>query len=262
MSNNMSFDCGFLEINRPIQCRPVETITGEKALNIQTSHLWIDNSPLSFYVIDLGAQILITDDSETMFNFKVNNILTSKKSRHLIKDKLNCTHSDINLSENDEIIGIASKDKFNFLLADYISAMCALMHYEREIAGISNDVNNLADEVEIYLKAWKPKQKLKRNPIIKGISNHEYRFDFELENNLILTINPTPNAVGSVMRKVGDVVSGNALNGREIMVIVDNRGGGLFNQKAEEEIKIISSLAKALPLTNLINKYQQNISKH
>ena len=56
------------------------------------------------------------------------------------------------------------------------------------------------------------------------------------------------------MRKVGDVMTGNDLDNREILVIVDNRGDDLFNKKAEEEIKIISSLAKAVPLTNLIDK--------
>lgn len=252
----MTFDCTILEMNRSIRCNPVETITGEKALSIQTDHLWVDNSPLSFYIIDYGSQILITDDGETIFNLKVNNILTSNKSWNIIRDKLDCTHSDISLSKNGEIIGMANKDKLSLLLCDYISAMCAIMHYEREIAGVSSSINNLADEVEMYLKAWKPKQKIMRNPRVKGISNHEYRFDFEFGKNLVLAINPTPNAVGSVMRKVGDVVTGNALGEREILVIVDNRGDDFFNQKAAEEIKIISSLAKAVPLTNLIDKLQ------
>lgn len=258
----MKFDCSFLEHNKLLICHTVETVNGEKAICLQTNHLWIDKSPLSFYIIDLNSQIMITDDGETIFNLRLNGVIGDKRSWSLVRDKINCTHSDIGLSENGEIIAIANKDKLNTLLSDYISAMCSLMHYEYEMVGIPDRINKLAEEVELYLKAWKPQKKLTPNPKIKGISNHEYNFDFEIDNELILAINPTPNAVGAVMRKVGDVVSGSQLNGRKIMVIVDNRGDDLFNQKAIEEIKIISSLAKALPLTNLIDATKKSSTAH
>lgn len=262
MTSKSTLDCSFLDINQLIKCHVVETISGEKAIHLQTHHLWYDSNPLSFYVIDLGNQIMITDDGETIFNLSVNDVIRNKKSYSKIRDILNCTHSDIGLSELGEITGIANKDKFNILLADYISAMCGLMHHERETIGIPPQINDLVEEVEMYLKAWKPKAKLIRNPKIKGISDHEYKFDFEIENDLILTISPTPQSVGSAMRKIADVNSGIELKNRKIMVIVDNRGDDLFSEKATKEIKIISALAKALPLTNLIKAIQSNLSSH
>ena len=71
------------------------------------------------------------------------------------------------------------------------------------------------------------------------------------------------------MRKAGDVITGNNLGDREIVVIVDDRDDKekeLFprrKDKAKEEIQIISSLVSALPLTNLIeNTTQQTQTAH
>ena len=125
------------------------------------------------------------------------------------------------------------------------------MHYERELLALPAETVELAEEVERYLRLWKPDAQLIRDPKVYGISGHSYSFDFQL----ILAISPTPNAVGAVMRKAGDVISGNDLNGRKITVIVDNRTDELFaKHKAEEEIQIISALVNAVPLTNLINQ--------
>lgn len=250
----MNLDCTWLKEHTALACHTVEAVDGSQAVRVQTANTWFDGSPLTFYIINQGNSILLTDDCETLFHFHAQGLAEHSRAAAALRDKLQCTGSSINMDSDGEIIAIGNADHADRLIADYISALCALMHHEREILGIPRQSAALADEVEMYLKAWKPKAKFSRNAEIKGYSGHIYRFDIAMDDKLILTLNPSPAAVGAAMRKAGDISMSDNLQGRELMAIVDNRGEDLFQTKAEEEIKILSSLMKALPLTNIIEK--------
>lgn len=251
----INLDCQWLQQQAFSNCYQVKTISGEIAICVQTYHSWSDDSLLSFYILPCGDKLLITDEGESLFHFRTMGLLESKRSWRGIQDKLNSTKTDIQLEQDGEIFTLCSLESAAAAIADFTSALCALMHYERELLALPAETVELAEEVEHYLRMWKPHSQLIREPKVQGISGHCYTFDFQFDDQLILAISPTPNAVGSVMRKAGDVISGNDLNGRKVTVIVDNRSDQLFSEhKAEEEIQIISALARAVPLTNLIEQ--------
>lgn len=234
-----------------LNCFAVEPIHGGAGVCVQTYHLWIDNTPLSFYIQEVGRnRYLITDDGDTLFHFQKNGLLEDKRSWRSIQEKLDCTQSAITFVDG-EINCLCAADELATQLANYTSALCALMHYEREIINVPEAVLQFSQEVEYYLRAWKPNAHFAHSPKVQGISGHTYTFDFQVDNDLYLAISPTPAAVGGAMRKIGDVLSGSFLDGRQLIVIVDDRSDDLFKAKAEEEIQIISVLAKAVPFTTL-----------
>lgn len=253
-----NLDCQWLQQQAFSNCYQVKTVSGEVAICVQTYHRWSDDSLLSFYILPHGDKLLITDEAESIFHFRAMGLLENKRAWRSFQDKLTGTKTNIQLEQDGEIFALCSIDSAPTAIADFISALCALMHYERELLALPTETVELSEEVELYLKMWKPNAPIIREPKVQGISGHSYSFDFQFENQLILAISPTPNAVGAVMRKAGDVISGNDLNGRKITVIVDNRTDQLFAEhKAEEEIQIISALASAIPLTNLIEQAQK-----
>lgn len=262
----IELNCEWLHSQAYLNCYTVETINGEQAICVQTHHRWLDNTPLTFYISPYGDKLLISDEGETLFHFNSVGLLSNKRSWRKVRELLSYTQSDVVLEDDGEILCMTTPENAAIALADYTAALCALLCYEQEISQLPTEVVDFADEVEFYLKAWKPNQMLISSPKIKGISGHEYLFDFQLGNQLILAINPTPNAVGSAMRRIGDVLSGGELDNRTILVIVDNRSDQLFEQqKAEEEISIISTLAKAVPFTNLmatVEKHQSTNTAH
>lgn len=255
-------NCEWLQQQNILNCTPVKTTAGEQGICVQTSYRWLDGSLLTFYLSPQANQILISDECNTLFQFKIMGLLESKRSWKTLREKLNCTASHIQLLDDGEIICLTTREKAKFAIADYLSALCALMHYERELIGIPQPIIEFSQEVEFYLKAWKPKAELIKQPQIQGISGHEYAFDFQLDNQLVLAIKPTPNAVGATMRKVGDVISGSYLGDRQILIIVDDRSDDLFKQKADEEIRIIATLAKAVPFTQLIKVAEKSYQTH
>lgn len=250
----MNITCRWLHQNLGYECRDVQTVDGSQALRVQTAHTWADGTPLTFYIIPSGDTIILTDDCDTLFHFHTQGLLETARNIHALREKVACTDTSISVEEDGEIMCMGNQQKVARMIADYLSAMCAVMHYEREILGIPRAVADFAVEVELYLLGWKPHAKLRKNVKVRGISGHNYTFDFQMDDNLILAINPNPASVGAVMRKVGDVKMGSDLDGRELMVIVDDRGEDLFHQKAEEEIRIISALAKAVPFSNILKK--------
>ena len=255
MNNMIKLDCQWLQQQTFSNCYQVKTVSGEDAICVQTYNRWSDDSLLTFYIIQCGNKLLITDEAESIFHFRTVGLLENKRNWRGIQEKLNGTKTDIQLEQDGEIFTLCHPDRAATAIADFISALCAIMHYERELLALPAETVELAEEVERYLRLWKPDAQLIRDPKVYGISGHSYSFDFQFNNQLILAISPTPNAVGAVMRKAGDVISGNDLNGRKITVIVDNRTDKLFaKHKAEEEIQIISALVNAVPLTNLINQ--------
>lgn len=262
----IELNCEWLHSQAYLNCYTVETINGKQAICVQTHHRWLDNTPLTFYVSPVGDKLLISDEGETLFHFSSVGLLSNRRNWRKIRELLSYTQSDVVLEDDGEILCMTTPENAAIALADYTSALCTLLRYEQKISLLPTEVVYFADEVEFYLKAWKPNKTLLTSPKIKGISGHEYRFDFQLDNRLILAINPTPNAVGSAMRRIGDVLSGAELDDRKILVIVDDRSDQLFEQqKAEEEISIISTLAKAVPFTNLIEtveKHQSTIATH
>ena len=255
----IKLDCQWLQQQAFSNCYQVKTVSSEEAIAVQTYHRWSDDSLLSFYILPCGDKLLITDEAESIFHFRAMGLLENKRTWRGFQEKLNGTKTNVQLEQDGEIFVLCRPDQAATTIADFVSALCALMHYERELLALPAETVELAEEVEHYLRLWKPSAQLIRAPKVQGISGHSYSFDFQLDNQLILAITPTPSAVGAVMRKTGDVISGNDLNGRNITVIVDNRTDELFDEhKAEEEIQIISTLANAVPLTNLINQAMKN----
>ncbi|TID12475.1 hypothetical protein JO83_12145, partial [Avibacterium paragallinarum] len=135
-------DCQWLHNQIDLHCHKVTSLNGSAGVCVQTNHKWLDGSLLSFYIIPQGEQLLITDDCDTLFHFHTTGLIEHKRSWKKIKDKLNTVHTDIALEDDGEILCITTQEKATYAIADYTSALCGLMHYERELAGIPMQVNH------------------------------------------------------------------------------------------------------------------------
>jgi hypothetical protein len=163
----------------------------------------------------------------------------------------------LNFTEQGEIKAYGKSDHAALLIAQFISGILAVAQMERTALGVPDKTDNLADEVEMLLRNWKPQLSLVRNPHIKGISGHEYDFDFMFGDELVDVLVPHHNATGGAMRKLGDVLSGPGQH--KALVIVDDRTDP---ERAETELQIIAMLARALPLSKLISSHATSQQVH
>ncbi|THA11302.1 DUF1828 domain-containing protein [Rodentibacter pneumotropicus] len=251
-------NCNWLANHPLFTCREVDTVDGQNGLAIHTSFRWTDGSAFCFYLVPCGNQIMITDDAESIFHLHTQGLPVTKSTINALRDRISFTHFNVCVEEDGELYMLTQESDLAYAISDYLSAFSIIKNYEYQQLGITDEVNNLAQDVENYLRLLKPQSTFSRKPQVKGISGHEYKFDLAVDNQLFLAIQPTPQAVGAAMRKIGDVVSSSDLDNRTIVVVVDDRNSqDLFKQKAEEEIQIISALASAVPFTNLIERAEK-----
>ncbi|MCL4664463.1 DUF1828 domain-containing protein [Burkholderia multivorans] len=248
----MTIDCAWLHKRLAYDCRAVKTVNGERAFEIGTPFSFADGSAITFYVVEQGTHSLISDNGDTLFHLSSTGIDPFHGRRLSAIRSLLAQHG-MTVEATGEIRAIGQIENTSALVAAYITGMLALIEQERAWAGIPESVNNLADEVEHYLRILKPDQPITRNPKVKGISNHEYVFQFMWGDELVDVLSPSPQATGGLMRKLGDVLSAPG-ESPKIRVVIDDRGDLM---KAETEKQIIGSMASAMLYSSLIKAAKQ-----
>lgn len=242
-------NCAWLQHLIEYDCHPCASLHGEPALDVRTPFTWADGEPIGFFVVDQGDTILISDNADTLFHFRGMGMLTGGRRqwqaiRHLAELR------GAAMSDQGEIFSVGAKGKAAGLIADFIAGLLAISDYERDNAGALESTTLFADEVEGWLRAWKPQEALTKGVVLRGLSKREHTFDFRLGDRVIAAVQPNPAAIGGLMRKVGDALGGPDADGVELLAVIDDRAAP---EKAEEETRIVSSLMKAVPLSKLIS---------
>ncbi|KKL34011.1 hypothetical protein WR30_26115 [Burkholderia contaminans FFH2055] len=248
----MNIDCAWLHKRLAYDCRPVKTVNGERAFEIGTPFSFADGSAIVFYVIEQGSHSLISDNGDTLFHLSSTGIDPFNGRRLSTLRHLLAQHG-MSVEANGEIRSLGPVENTSSLVAGFIAGLLALTEQERTWAGVPESVNNLADDVERYLRILRPDQPIIRNPKVKGISNHEYAFQFMWGSELVDVLSPSPQATGGLMRKLGDVLSAPG-EPPKIRVVIDDRGD---LTKAETEKQIIGSMASAMLYSALAKAAKQ-----
>lgn len=240
-------NCSWLQSVIRYECNPCESVNGEPGLDVRTPFAWIDGEPIGFFVIDQGETILISDNGDTIFHFHSLGMLSGGK-RSWGQIRSIASVRDVHLSDEGEMYSLGNKENAEALVSNFIATLMSIADYQRDNAGISENINRFADEVELLLREWKPTEPLERGYKLTGLSRKEHQFDFRLGNKIISAVQPNAAATGSLMRKFGDIKGGIDSSDLELLAIIDDRHDAA---KAEEEIKIVSSLVRAVPFSNL-----------
>ena len=249
-------NCQLLANKFAFDCTPLLTTKGEQAFEFGTPFAFADGAAINVYAIPHGDTLELTDNGDTMLHLTGMGMAAWHKSKQTALLRSIEPHG-LAFTEQGEIKAYGKADHAALLVAQFISGILAVAQMERTALGVPDKADNLAGEVEMLLRSWKPKLTLVRTPHVKGISGHEYDFDFMLGDELVDVLAPHHNATGGVMRKLGDVLS--ASGEHKALVIVDDRAEP---ERAETELQIIAMLARAMPLSKLLSKHPTTSQLH
>lgn len=235
--------CDWLQNTIGYSCRKVK----DTVLAVDSPFSLVGGAPISFYLMEEGALLKISDNGDTLAHFESIGMRVTSHRKRKIADTLR--RHEIGLSKDGEVIGLSPFYSARDLLARYQAALLDVAAYQWELSKAPEKTAHFIDEVEMALRAWKPDVPLERSPKIKGGSRHEYEFDFKWGNKYVDAITPHPNATGALMRKIGDVVAGSFIDEETVFqVIIDDRYDLL---KAELEKSIITSMASGLMFSDI-----------
>ncbi len=251
-------ECNWLMNNLGFECRSVQGRHHGSVLEVDTSFSFSDGEPVAFYVIEHGNALVLSDNGDTLAHLTGVGLAVGDK-RHWASIRNRLELFEMGISDDGEIKASGPKDDASRLIARYLEGILSVISYERESLCAPVDTNTFIDEVAMLLRLWKPNAKLTLNPKVRGMSQREHHFDFQLDNLLVDAINPNANATGGVMRKAGDVISSPYSGGQDLLVIIDDR---IDRALATTECGIVSSLVKAVLFTDLEKRGPSSEAQH
>lgn len=223
------------------ECR----VLSDQTLSISTPFTFVDGEPISFYLDDTGASVRISDNSDTLAHLAaIGYDISDRKKWRGIKQTVETF--GFSMLETGEIVGTDAKQMEDSLITRYISAMLAVADYEREYLGLPEELEQFIQEVEMYLRAWKPQARLDHSPVVIGHSGRSHLFHFEFDKQLMDAARPHGIRTGAILRKSADVI--NAGDKRKIVVVMDDREDV---ELAKIESDILSTMVSVFPFTRL-----------
>lgn len=239
--------CNWANALTRYDCQPVTGLNGQAGLEIATPFALPGGSPITVYLMEEGAHVLLSDNGDTLFGLGAAgfDIYHSAKQRIL---REMAEEFRVTLTREGDFRAICTPEKASRTFADAVAALLAVSRWATNQMQRSPLELDLAAEAEPYIVARQPEVQLTRHPRVMGASRTEHTFDFQHGADLIDVISPHAIATGGVMRKVGDVINGPFADDLSPLIIVDDRTNP---DKAAGEIGIIASLARVQPFTSL-----------
>lgn len=234
------------------ECRQIDS----SVISVSTSFSFADGEIINFYIQDKREEVVVTDNGDTLFHLRGVGLDLSDRRRWRPYRQIVAAHG-FELEDSGVIIGKSSTNQVSQLVANYISAMLDIVNLEHEQLGIPEEIDHFIEEVEFYLRAWKPSGNIVRLPVLTGMSGKSHTFHFELDGTLIDAAKPNSNKTGALLRKLTDI-SLAGLN-RSSIVVMDDREDP---ERAEIETKILTSMTAVLSFGQLIRNAGNLLEMH
>lgn len=230
LMNRLGFDC---------------YVVSAQTIGVSTPFTFSDGEPIGFYLDETATIVRVSDNADTLAHFATIGFdISDRKRWRGIKQTVEAF--GLQLLDTGEIVGSGPSANEQDLVTRYMGAMLAVVDWEREYLGLSEELEGFIQEVELYLRAWKPNAELNHYPSVAGHSGRLHTFHFEFERQLMDAARPHGIRTGSILRKAADVI--NTGDKRKIVVVMDDRQDV---ERAKVETDILSTMVSVLPFTRL-----------
>ncbi len=215
-------------------------------MSVSTSFSFADGEIINFYIEDKQDETVVTDNGDTLFHLRGIGLDLSDRRRWRPYRQIATAHG-FDLDDGGMIIGRSPTNRVPQLVANYITAMLDIVTLEHEQLGIPEEASQFIEEVEFYLRAWKPSSNIIRLPVLVGMSGKSHTFHFELDGTLVDAAKPSSNKTGALLRKLTDI----SLSGvnKPVMVVMDDREDP---NRAKIETTILTSMVSVLTFRQLV----------
>lgn len=243
------FDCEWTQSLTRYDCRALQALDGSPCLEIGTPFSLPDGSAINIYLKPESQFVRISDNADTMFQFGGMGLDVWSGQTQASMAGLLAGHK-AQMAATGEVFLLARPDKCAQGFAVAIAALLRLSDWAAEKLGEQpSEEDDPVAIAEPFIIARNPSATFRRNFRVRGASRTDHIFDFQHGRDAIDVISPWPQSTGGAMRKAGDVQNGPMSEDFQPLFIVDDRRNP---DKAYNEIEILGSLTRAMPLTRLM----------
>lgn len=243
-------NCDQFESLIGMRCEPIPMRDGSGAVALHTPFTFFDGDGVEIYATSAGPGVQFFDDGLTLDWLRGAGFRVREDRRRWASIRKAVAPYGVSLSENGCIESFWPAEDAPTGFARTVSAILAVDAWAREHAGIPQEAQWLAEEVAMYLRAWKPRGEFSDRPgAVLGLSGRAHSFDMSLDDELIDAITPHPASTGGELRKLVDVRAIAANKGLAIRVVIDDRRDP---DAAGQEAAILGNFAQTWPISRLI----------
>lgn len=233
-------------------CREV----GEKIIAVETPFSFADGEPINFYIDDSKELVTLHDNADTLAHLMgMGWDITDRRGWKGIKNIVSAF--GLELQDDGAIVGKNNRNLEFDLIAKYISAMLAVVDWEREYLGLTEEQIQYVQEVEMCLRASNREAEIILLPCVEGHSGKTHTFHFDFDGMFVDAAKPRGVRTGAILRKAADVI--NTGNQKKILVVMDDREDV---ERAKAETDILSTMVSVLQFTVLADQSRGAQTQH
>lgn len=225
---------------------------------IDTEFTFADGECVGFYLAPIRNGYAISDNGDAIAHLMSVGIPFRNKRSLSVIARLTGAHG-VALTPRGELRTECHMDALGDGIARFLAAMVELSRFERDRVGLSEAAVAFSDEVELYLRSWKPGAELIGTPTAAGATGGKYDFDFLFEGRLIDCIAAKGRSTGALLRKAADIRARE--NAPDILAIIDDR---MDPEHAHKESSILtgSGLVSVMLMTRLMRNSAPPPTQH
>jgi hypothetical protein len=242
-------NCTWASALTKYDCRQVNGLDGNVGLEIGTPFSMPGGAAINLYLMPLDKHVLISDNGDTLMHLSGMGIDVWNPSRMRSLREMILPYG-LTLSDSGDFKMISTEAGAVSKFATTITALLTVNHWAMGQLNVESKGYDLAAEAEPYIVARNPNLPIKLNPKVRGASASEHTFNFLHGNELIDVITPYPVSTGMELRKIGDVSNGPFLEGKSLLVIIDDRFEPL---RAQSELAMLGATVRAQTFSSLIH---------
>lgn len=227
-------------------------------LEVDTEFTFADGECVGLYMVPIRNGYALSDNGDAIAHLMSVGIPFRNKRSMVTISRLMADHG-VALTPRGELRTECRMDALGDGIARFLSAMIELGRFERDRFGLSEAAVVFSDEVELYLRGWKPHAELIGTPTATGATGGKYEFDFLFEGQLIDCIAAKGRSTGALLRKAADVRARE--NAPGILAIIDDRTD---QEHASKESSILtgSGLVNVMLMTRLMRHSAGQSTQH
>lgn len=235
-------DWGYnMNLFKEIETLGFNTRQFEDTICVTTPQTFASGDPVSFYILRQHEQLILDDYGVNLHSLELS-LPNPGQSKKIISNILSKFDNKIEFNGYNFFRRAEVFEKTD-ALAEFLSLFSYLTNYKpKTTVEINRDL--ILEDIFSYLK--KNHDEVTYDYHINGISGSEYVFDFLADDVLLDFTSSHHSATGSLLRKIHDVHNLVQYD-YKFEVVIDDRN----NKKSIQEAKILSSVAKVVPLSNI-----------
>lgn len=216
---------------------------------IESPFRFTDGDSVTVFAEQVGDQVRFFDSGGTAWHLDGRGVSMRDARRTRFLREI-AERFDVNCSDDLELEVWATAGTAAQAYARLVSALLAVVEWERASDGTDLETAALLDEVATLLARTAPDEELARDVMLTGISKQQHRMDFRLGRQIVVAVRPHHLSVSSAIRRLLDVKNLPSNAQYEWRVILDDRTDP---EGADKEGAVLGTVARVTMFRALQN---------